>query len=62
MKAGFPMDRVSFHGNNKSRAELAMAVDQGVGVIILDNFHEIDLLLSQILEGEDASGPRSCSE
>ena len=54
MKAGFPMDKVSFHGNNKSRAELELAVDQGVGVIILDNFHEIDLL-SQILEEKNAS-------
>jgi diaminopimelate decarboxylase len=54
MKAGFPMEKVSFHGNNKSRAELEMAVDQGVGVIILDNFHEIDLL-RQILEEKDAS-------
>ena len=59
MKAGFPMDKVSFHGNNKSRAELELAVDQGVGVIILDNFHEIDLL-SQILE-EKTQAARSCS-
>ncbi|WP_268912425.1 diaminopimelate decarboxylase [Lentilactobacillus sp. SPB1-3] len=44
IKAGFPMDHVSFHGNNKSFAELTMAVEQQVGVIILDNFHEIELL------------------
>lgn len=48
--AGFPMDRVSFHGNNKSPEELAMAVDSGVGVIILDNFHEIDLLSAILKE------------
>ena len=44
IKAGFPMERVSFHGNDKSRAELEMAVEHQIGVIILDNFHEIDLL------------------
>lgn len=53
IKAGFPMDRVSFHGNNKSAAELAMAIHHHVGVIMLDNFHEIDLL-AQLLEENDA--------
>ncbi|MCS8573154.1 diaminopimelate decarboxylase [Pediococcus pentosaceus] len=49
IQAGFPMDHVSFHGNNKSREELEMAVDHQIGVIMLDNFHEIDLL-KQVLE------------
>lgn len=43
-QAGFPMDKVSFHGNNKSREELSLALDQHIGCIILDNFHEIALL------------------
>ncbi|QVI34855.1 diaminopimelate decarboxylase [Lacticaseibacillus chiayiensis] len=42
--AGFPMAKVSFHGNNKSKAELEQALDAGVGTIIVDNFHELDLL------------------
>ena len=50
IKAGFPMERVSFHGNNKSAAELEMAVDNHVGVIMLDNFHEIELLQSILHE------------
>ncbi|AMV60829.1 Diaminopimelate decarboxylase [Pediococcus damnosus] len=49
IKAGFPMDKISFHGNNKSRAELEMAVEHQIGVVIVDNFHEIELL-SEILE------------
>lgn len=53
IKAGFPMDHVSFHGNNKSVEELEMAVDHQIGVIILDNFHEI-ALLKQILKDRDA--------
>lgn len=54
IKAGFPMDHVSFHGNNKSRAELEMAVDHHVGMIILDNFYEIQLL-NEVLEAKDAT-------
>lgn len=42
--AGFPMDRVYFHGNNKLPEELAYALEAGVGRIVVDNFHEIDLL------------------
>lgn len=53
IQAGFPMERVSFHGNNKSRQELEMAVDHHVGKIMIDNFYEIELL-SQILEEKDA--------
>lgn len=44
LKAGFPADRISFHGNNKTKTELIMAVQHHVGVIVLDNFHEITLL------------------
>lgn len=49
IKADFPMRNISFHGNNKSYDELEMAVNNNVGTIIIDNFHEIDLL-SSILE------------
>lgn len=54
LQAGFPMARVSFHGNNKSREELEMAVKSHVGVIVLDNFYEIELL-DEVLKQQDAS-------
>lgn len=54
LKAGFPMENVSFHGNNKSRQELEMAVDHHVGTIMLDNFHEIDLL-NEVLTAKNSS-------
>lgn len=41
---GFPMDRIYFNGNNKSRQELAMAVEWGVGRIVVDNYYELSLL------------------
>ena len=40
----FPPEKIYFHGNNKSRDELEMALDYGIGRVVLDNFHEIDLL------------------
>jgi diaminopimelate decarboxylase len=44
MKAGFPADRIHFHGNNKSEDELRMALDHQIGCIVVDNFHELQLL------------------
>lgn len=42
--AGVPAKRIHMHGNNKSRAELEYGVQAGVGVIVVDNFYELDLL------------------
>ncbi|MED4204273.1 diaminopimelate decarboxylase [Neobacillus mesonae] len=42
--AGFPAERIHFHGNNKSREELEMALEHQIGCIVIDNFHEIELL------------------
>ncbi len=44
LAAGFPAERMGFHGNNKSLSELTRALDAGVGRIILDSFQEIDRL------------------
>ena len=41
---GFPMEHVYFHGNNKSRRELELALEWGVGRIVVDNLHELSLL------------------
>jgi diaminopimelate decarboxylase len=42
--AGVPLERVLFHGNNKSAPELREAVEAGVGRIVIDNFYELSLL------------------
>ncbi len=42
--AGFPAERLNFHGNNKDRGELGEAIDYGIGRITLDSFYEIGLL------------------
>ena len=44
LNAGFRPERIVMHGNAKSRDELRMAVDRGVGAVVLDNFDEIDRL------------------
>ncbi|WP_125764728.1 diaminopimelate decarboxylase [Companilactobacillus hulinensis] len=54
LKAGFPAEKISFHGNNKSLDELEMAVDNQIGVIIIDNFYEIKLL-ERVLNEKKAS-------
>ncbi|SCB93033.1 diaminopimelate decarboxylase [Weissella bombi] len=50
LAANFPMANVSFNGNNKSAEELGMAIDNGLGTIILDNFYEINLLHDLLAE------------
>lgn len=41
---GFDAERIVFHGNNKSVAELRAAVAHGVGVVVVDCLEEIDRL------------------
>lgn len=44
LAAGFPAERIHFHGNNKSREELGMAIDNNIGCIVVDNFYELEML------------------
>lgn len=44
LKAGYPMGRTYFHGNNKTVEEMELALKAGVGRIIVDSIHELDLL------------------
>ena len=50
LKSGFPKDRIKFLGNNKSREDLTAARDAGA-TIVIDGFHEFDLLRELIPEG-----------
>jgi diaminopimelate decarboxylase len=49
--AGVPANRLVLHGNNKSRAELAIAMGEGIGRIIVDSFDELDRIESLVAEG-----------
>lgn len=49
----FPMDRVLFHGNNKSAEEIGLALEWRVGRIVVDNFQELNMLA-------EIAGERGC--
>jgi diaminopimelate decarboxylase len=46
LRAGVPADYLLFHGSNKTPDELRLAVEAGVGRIVVDNFYDLDLLES----------------
>ncbi|MEY9848363.1 diaminopimelate decarboxylase [Streptacidiphilus sp. BW17] len=41
LSAGMPPERIAFHGNNKTRAELEHAVKSGIGHVVVDSFEEL---------------------
>ena len=40
-KAGFPAERIYFHGNNKTDRDIKDAMDMGVGTFVVDNCEEL---------------------
>ncbi|AIQ64696.1 Diaminopimelate decarboxylase [compost metagenome] len=44
LQAGFPAERIHFHGNNKTPDEIEMALDARIGCFVVDNFTELELL------------------
>jgi diaminopimelate decarboxylase len=56
LRGGFPVGRITLHGNNKSVDELRMALDARVGHIVVDNFLEIDQL-TELTAGLDRRQP-----
>ena len=44
INAQIPMNEVYFHGNNKTPQELSEALDHSIGCVVVDSFHEMQLL------------------
>jgi len=44
ISAGFPAEKIHFHGNNKSMEEIDMAIEHEIGCFVVDNFYELELL------------------
>jgi diaminopimelate decarboxylase len=44
LAAGFPVERIHLHGNNKTPDELREAVAARIGRVVVDNFHELETL------------------
>lgn len=42
LKANFPMNKIYFHGNNKTLDEIEMGIELGVGRFVVDNFYEMN--------------------
>jgi len=61
LAAGFAPERIVVHGNAKSEADLRMALRHRVGLIVVDNFDEIDRLAALVAEGAlaDRAGGQS---
>ena len=59
LAAGVPAGACALHGNNKSLAELGMAIEAGVRHIVVDSFDELDRLdvLAAVGCRTDAEGP-----
>ena len=41
-KAGFPAEKIYFHGNNKTDADIEYAIEKGVGYFVVDNAEELN--------------------
>lgn len=52
LMADFPPQKIYFHGNNKTTAELELAVCKNVGNIVIDNVYELQKL-NEICEKEN---------
>ena len=61
LSAGFAPERIVMHGNAKSRAELAMALEHGVGLIVIDNVDEMERI-ALLLAGRGGEGPGGVRE
>lgn len=44
LEAGFPAERIHFHGNNKTPDEIEMALDAHIGCFVVDNVVELHML------------------
>jgi diaminopimelate decarboxylase len=55
LRAGVPVARLGLHGNNKSDAEIARALEAGIGRIVVDSLGEID----RIADAAAARGVRA---
>ncbi|HBN80383.1 MAG TPA: diaminopimelate decarboxylase, partial [Ruminococcaceae bacterium] len=42
IQAGFPAERIHFHGNNKTDEEIRMGMEYGIGHFIVDNLTEME--------------------
>ena len=54
LAAGVPAERLVFHGNNKSSQELEMALESGIGRVVVDSWDEIRRIEALVQAGASA--------
>ncbi|MGQ9525387.1 MAG: diaminopimelate decarboxylase [Armatimonadota bacterium] len=55
LRAGFPAEKIVFHGNYKSEQELRMALEHDIGLIVADSMWELECLAGLVKEtGKEA--------
>jgi len=57
LQAGMPSDRIYFHGNNKSVAELTLAVEAPGSTIVVDNWLELETL-GELVQNRSLAQPQ----
>ena len=65
LRGGMPGERIALHGNNKSEAEIARAIRNGLGRVVADSVDEIKLIervyaelaAERVAEGEEPYPP-----
>ena len=62
LNAGFPPERILMHGNAKSETELRMALECQIGLIVIDNFDEIERLERLVNSFQPAHAARSSQD
>lgn len=55
LNADFPPEKIVLHGNNKTKEELKFALDNKVGIIVLDNDYEAEILKTLVNENQQAN-------
>ena len=49
-RAGFPAERIYFHGNNKTDKDISDAMDMGVGTFVVDNCDELRAIAAEAVK------------
>ena len=52
ISAGFPSERIYFHGNNKMREDIEFAVKNKIGCFVADNIEELDFIDKAAFDSE----------
>ncbi len=56
VKAGFPMEKALFHGNNKTFFDVSEGIDCGIGYFVADSIYELNLIKEKAKAVKESGG------